>query len=66
MVARSQTVAEKEKSLSFERDQTLVESEQAVAANVRFGAPSLAGVPHLTQRNWMKSHLLPAAGCGAL
>ena len=71
MVALSQAVAEKEKSLSFERDRTLVESEQAVAANVnavaanvRFGDPSL-GVPHRTQRNRRKSRFLPAAGCGA-
>ena len=63
MVALSQAVAEKEKSLSFV-DRTLVESEQAVAANVRFGDPSL-GVPHRTQRNRRKSRFLPAAGCGA-
>ena len=70
MVALSQAVAEKEKSLSFV-DRTLVESEQAVAANVnavaanvRFGDPSL-GVPHRTWRKQRKNRFLPAAGCGA-
>lgn len=68
MVERSRTVAKKESNRCFELDQTLVESEQAVAPNVIFGAHTLralADVPRLKQRNRRESRFLPAADCGA-